>query len=400
MIAILIILIFILNVPAAFAGVGCTFVLIPAMVWSATQFAKYRSRTAAATDQRVRYVSELIDGIASVKSYAWETPFFLLIRKLRAVETKNIASSQFLKAVNQGVMFSTSTVAAFATFAVYWGNGGTLTIPKVFATLSLLQVLRMTVGANWLKSVERGSEAIASCKRIEAFLSLVDDSADDEVNNIRAVEKVSNCSTGEKYEPVLTGDLIGGSPVAITTATINITEPLIRLAHSSYYHSDPSIPVLRDIQLSAARGEILIVVGPVGCGKSSLLSAVLGEILVVSDGDGIEDDKHKQNKKRFISPQTTLAYCAQRPWILASSVKANIALAGSKDRVEENFKRPQHVDAALYTLAVESSLIVDDLMQWPAYDDTEVGEKGISISGGQKARISLARAVYSDADCE
>ncbi len=101
-----------------------------------------------------------------------------------------------------------------------------------------------------------------------------------------------------------------------------------------------------------------------------------------------------------MSSETTIAYCAQRPWILASSVKANIALAGSTDRVEENFKRPKHVDAALYTLAVESSLIVDDLTQWPAYDDTEVGERGISISGGQKARISLARAVYSDADCK
>eukprot|EP01034_Spumella_vulgaris_P035073 gene35073-43244_t len=338
-VAILVILIYILNVPAAFA----------AMVWSATKFAKYRSQTAAATDQRVRYVSELIDGIASVKSYAWETPFFLLIRKLRAVETKNIAASQFLKAVNQAIMFSTSTVAAFATFAVYWGNGGTLTIPKVFATLSLLQVLRMTVGSNWLKSIERGSEAFASCKRIEAFFSLVDDSTDDtDVSNIR--ESVNIAATQKQYASVsTTSDPVGQDAIPATSKN---TEPLIGLAPASYYHgADPSSPVLRDIQLSVSRGEILVVVGPVGCGKSSLLSAVLGEISTVSPSGAHNSDK------RVISSQTTIAYCAQRPWILASSVKSNIALAGSKDHVEENFKRPKHVDAELYALAVESSLI-------------------------------------------
>jgi ABC-type multidrug transport system fused ATPase/permease subunit len=340
------------------------------MIWIAGKFAKYRSQTAAATDQRVRYVSELIDGIATVKSYGWETPFFLMIRKLRATETQNIAASQFLKAVNQGIMFSIPTVAAFATFAVYWGNGGILSIPKVFATLSLLQVLRMTIGAYWLKSIERGSESIASCHRIEAFLSL-------------AVERPSVSVT---------------SPTENISSSSDIKPPLICLGPgASYYHgSDPFNPVLREVHLSVSRGEVLIIVGPVGCGKSSLLSAVLSEISVMSQG-GVGFETKQQ---RVISPQTTIAYCAQKPWILASSVKANIALAGSVDRGEENFKRPQHIDSALYTLAVESTLIVDDLIQWPAYDDTEVGEKGISISGGQKARISLARAVYSNADCK
>ena len=75
---------------------------------------------------RVRYISEVIDGIASVKSYAWETAFFQMIRQLRAQETKYIARSQVLRAVNQGLMFCTAAVVAFATFGVYWGNGGQL----------------------------------------------------------------------------------------------------------------------------------------------------------------------------------------------------------------------------------------------------------------------------------
>ena len=95
------------------------------------------------------------------------------------------------------------------------------------------------------------------------------------------------------------------------------------------------------------------------------------------------------------------------------SVKSNIALAGQhvaasgrqqqqqqqqQQQRHYDFKHPSVDDAALYALAVESCLLVGDMERWPAYDETEVGERGISISGGQKARISLARAVYSNAD--
>ncbi len=91
-----------------------------------------------------------------------------------------------------------------------------------------------------------------------------------------------------------------------------------------------------------------------------------------------------------------MAFCAQKSWILAANVRANIAMAGV---YKGNFKQPEDMNEELYQLALESCRIVDDLNQWPAYDETEVGERGISVSGGQKARIALARAVYADADC-
>lgn len=447
--AVLIVLCFILNVPSAFAGVACSFILMPVLMHVSKLFAYYRSQTARATDQRVRYISEMIDGIASVKSYAWETPFFYLVRKLRTIEINVIAKSQLLRAVNQGVMFSMANVASFATFAVYWGMGNTLTIPKIFSTISLLQLMRMSLGTMWLKSMEKGSEAIASCKRIESFLSLVGDVDDgyfdsnSNVNNngegsgskrrtsssasVTAAAAGSAASNG-KYAAVGSNDNSDSSSAVVASIEMTSTTPaivaaspsstppssapLITIAPSSYYYgSDPSKPSLVDVQLSVSRGEILIVVGPVGCGKSSLLSAVLGEISMVpsdysNNSSNNKDDaasstnNNNNNNKRVLAEGTSLAYCAQRPWILASSVKSNIALAGSGDVVEENFKRPTHINNELYTLAVESCLIVDDLTQWPAYDETEVGERGISISGGQKARISLARAVYSDADCK
>jgi ABC-type transport system involved in cytochrome bd biosynthesis fused ATPase/permease subunit len=101
--------------------------------------------------------------------------------------------------------------------------------------------------------------------------------------------------------------------------------------------------------------------------------------------------------KKLLQSDVKVAYCSQRAWILAATVKANIALAG---QYSGSFKEPEHLNSGLYTFALESCKIIDDLKMWPLYDNTEIGERGISISGGQKARIALSRAVYSDADCE
>jgi len=116
-----------------------------------------------------------------------------------------------------------------------------------------------------------------------------------------------------------------------------------------------------------------------------LLSAILGEI----------KPSNSTKLTRIIDESVKIAYCSQRAWILAATVRANITLAGKHDGY---FKDPQNIDEELYKCSLECCKIVEDLLMWPAYDSTEIGQRGISISGGQKARIALSRAVYSDAD--
>ena len=123
MLAILIILIFQLNIASAFAGIGMTIVFIPIQVYLAKQFARRRTNTAHQTDLRVRCTSELIDGIATVKSYSWENPFFSLLSDLRRKEVECIDKSQTLRSVNQGLFYCIPWVAAFSTFSVYWATG-------------------------------------------------------------------------------------------------------------------------------------------------------------------------------------------------------------------------------------------------------------------------------------
>ena len=128
--------------------------------------------------------------------------------------------------------------------------------------------------------------------------------------------------------------------------------------------------ILQDIQFSAALQSLTVITGPVGSGKSTLLSAIAGEI---SDVSGT------------ISFSGTLVYVPQTPWIFSGSIRENILFG-------------QPYDEPKYNRVIEACALTEDIQRFPDYDKTVVGERGEVLSGGQKARVGLARAVYADAD--
>ena len=309
-----------------------------------------------------------------MKSFGWERPFIDLIGSFRRKEAHYINRSQILRGIFQGIYFCGSAVNNFATFSVIWATGRTITIPLVFSTLSMLAVLRNSVNRQWTRAMEIGSETIASCNRIDNFLGLPDNRMQfySEGASIHATDSLSK-------EPSIDRPLKAATDRFFDTSSTLPPEVLVRISNADFCYGDRSAPpVLSDINIEVHPGELIMVIGKVGSGKSSFLSAILGELTLARSPDGVA--------ARAIAPATRIAFCAQRPWILASSVRENIMFAGSEEE-----------DEALYRLAVESCNIVQDMLQWPSYDNTEIGERGVSISGGQKARIALARAVYSDA---
>ena len=379
-IAILIILIYQLNVASGFAGVGITLLLIPIQMKLAQRFASQRSKTAKSTDKRVRFIKEVIDGIATVKSYGWNVPFFSFIQNFRKEETKTIAESQLLRAFNLALYSFGPPAAQFVTFVVFFKTGGTLTLPIVFSTISLLQALRCSMGRQWARSVETGSEAITSCNRIEHFLNL-HESASDNAN-----EESTNST-----------DSTDANGIELKALKLDM-DCYLDIKKSSFSYSDDKdnnyFASLKGINFSVQKGELLIVVGPVGSGKSSLLSAILGEMTLMEGKIGLQKGLR-------------LSYCSQRPWILASSVYNNIILAGDdgndgecdkNEGIDFDFLNPKYVNEPLYKLAVENCQLIPDFLEWPDYDMTMIGERGVSVSGGQKARISIARAVYSNSN--
>lgn len=455
--AILYVLIDKLTFLPAIAGVGVTLFFIPVQIILAKRFARIRSRTTRETDKRVRHISEVIDGVSSVKSYSWERPFYELIGRFRTREVNSIRNSNVIKAANYGLEYALPPVALFVIFVVYRELSHTLTIPVVFSTLALMQVLKTVMGRTWTLSLERGSETISSCARIDTFLAMTDERA---LVDMNAGYSGSSVSVGDSSNTVVDASRIP-APVSVpldthielvditttkntgldtsiaftspdgddTSQGVLLTDDSIlyeltvptAFSYEQNSHSttnmdtaairpgsrSPQPPTLRGIQFSVHRGELVLVVGGVGAGKSSLLLSMMNEIPAVptefvSGSALVPEFKPVSSCRR--------AYCAQRPWIIAATVRENIIIAGSRN----NYSNPGSVagrmrvdsvsggelDETLYSEALESCCIVEDLDGWAAYDATEIGERGISVSGGQKARIALARAVYSDADCK
>ncbi|ETV86915.1 hypothetical protein H257_01946 [Aphanomyces astaci] len=155
--------------------------------------------------------------------------------------------------------------------------------------------------------------------------------------------------------------VVGSGP--LTSAGIRLTNVTLQYPHTS-------ATVLKDVTLAASDGALVALVGATGCGKSSLLRGVLGEAHAV-DGS--------------IYKYGTIAYVAQQPFILNATVRDNIL-----------FGLP--FDHARYTEAIDVCCLESDLATLGAGDATEIGEKGITLSGGQRTRVALARAVYQNAD--
>lgn len=170
-----------------------------------------------------------------------------------------------------------------------------------------------------------------------------------------AVERINKFMNSEELDPNIVSHDKSDSALDIKDATFNWGD---------------DVEVLKDINLKIPKNELAAVVGPVGCGKSSLVMACLGEM---------------EKTKGYINTDGRIAYVPQQAWIQNSTLKDNILFGKALNQ--------EHYDKVIEACALKA-----DLDMLPGGDKTEIGEKGINLSGGQKQRISLARAVYNDAE--
>jgi ABC-type multidrug transport system fused ATPase/permease subunit len=439
-----------LNVTSACAGIGVSLFFVPVQMYLAKVFSRVRTRTASRTDKRVRNINEVIEGITCVKSYAWEGPLYNLILNYRRHETESITQSQDIRSFNLALYFFVPPLAAFVMFSTYRGTGGTLSIPVVFSSLGLLLVLRASIGRHFTQAIETGSEAFASASRIESFLSNASTKSENKGNNKKNMNVNKEKGKRKKQDTTYTVveedddielvavDIEIGMDITtvseeVDTKTISKSnlETLCTVKGDYVYNCTVSVDVnanmsssanashandssrekrklskrdedsdrcgdessredlgfqLRDVDVSVKRGELIMVVGKVGSGKSSLLSAILGHLHMV-------ETSHSSKHNSIRDVHGSIAYVAQTPWIFAASIRQNVTIAGDGWNYRGNGNQ---LDWRLYAKAFEKCKLVQDMEVLPAYDITEIGERGISISGGQKARVSMARALYAD----
>ncbi|XP_069323195.1 ATP-binding cassette sub-family C member 4 isoform X2 [Eulemur rufifrons] len=316
------------------AGMAVLIILLPLQSCIGKLFSSLRSKTAAFTDIRIRTMNEVITGIRIIKMYAWEKSFADLITDLRRKEISKVLRSSYLRGMNLASFFSSSKLIVFVTFTCYVLLGNVITASRVFVALTLYGAVRLTVTLFFPSAIERVSEAIVSIRRIQDFLLL------DEIS---------------QRNPQLLSD--GKKTVHIEDFT-------------AFWDKASETPTLQGLSFTVRPGELLAVVGPVGAGKSSLLSAVLGEL---------------PPKQGLVSVHGKIAYVSQQPWVFSGTVRSNI-LFGKKYEKER------------YEKVIKACALKKDLQLLEDGDLTVIGDRGTTLSGGQKARVNLARAVYQDAD--
>jgi ATP-binding cassette subfamily C (CFTR/MRP) protein 1 len=286
-------------------------------------------------DERMKTIKEVFNAIQIVKLNAWEDKFADKIHKLRTTELSAVKKFMYLGALNIFVLWASPIAVSAVSFAVYAITmEKELTAAKVFTAIALFNALR-----NPLRElptvIQTCIQAKVSLNRFSDYLSL------DEFTPANVT----------RDDPAQPDDVA----MAIEDGTFGWTEDTALLSH---------------VNLTIKRGDLVVVHGSVGSGKSSLCSALLGEMDKLAGG---------------VFVRGRVAYYSQETWIQNMTIRDNIL-----------FGLP--LDKAKYARVVASCGLLPDLRQFPGGDSTEIGQKGVNLSGGQKARVCLARACYSDAD--
>ncbi|XP_069672860.1 ATP-binding cassette sub-family C member 4-like [Periplaneta americana] len=320
-------------------GIGIVFLIVPVQVYTGKLTSIYRRRTAIKTDERVRLMDEIISGIQVIKMYAWEKPFAAMVRIARKAELDVVIKTSYIRGLFMTFQITTTRIAMFGTMISIVLFGRKLSADKIFVYQSYFTVLAFSMSMQFVRGVAEIAETLVSIKRLEEFLTLEEfQETTSKENNV--IEKIDN-SQG----------------LSLTGVTAK-------------WNASTKDNTLKDIDLHAKRGMLIAIIGQVGSGKSSLLQAILGE-LPIANGT--------------ISKFGKISYACQEPWVFASTIRQNIV-----------FGRP--FDRSRYNKVVRVCALERDFKQFPYGDLSLVGERGSSLSGGQKARINLARAVYNEAD--
>ncbi|KAF4316510.1 hypothetical protein BBO99_00008666 [Phytophthora kernoviae] len=286
-------------------------------------------------DGRMKAVKEVFGAIQVVKLNAWEAKFAKRIADRRKTEMSALRSFLLSCSLEEFVVWASPLLVSIVSMAVYSVVlGQPLTAAKVFTALALFNALRAPLQD--LPSV------IQACLHFKVSL-----------------DRISEYLSQPDHNPanVLQEDPTQGHEVSIAV-------------ENGSFGWEPDTPILTNVNLQIKKGDLVVVQGPVGAGKSSLCSALLGEM-------------HKLDGKVFVRGK--VAYYSQQPWIQNMTIRDNILFG-------------QEFDDVRYQKVLDACELLPDLAQFRSGDVTEIGEKGVNLSGGQKARVSLARACYSNAD--
>ncbi|XP_036366499.1 multidrug resistance-associated protein 1-like [Octopus sinensis] len=321
---------------AIFSSLVVLFCFIPISTIILKKMNHYLEKVMVIKDKRIIFMNEVLNGMKVLKLYAWEPSFEQKVNEIRKEEIKFLRRVAYLKICSEVCWKLAPFLIIFATFTTYVlsSEDHKLDPQKTFVSLALFNLLKAPI--NYFSMLlSFFAQLIVSIKRVQKYLC--------------------------------TDDLI---PMNVSNKTKTDAAVAIRDGRFSWDVSDANSFQLKDINITIPKGQLVSIVGSVGTGKSSLASAILGEMDKLNGTIDIEG---------------SIAYVPQRAWIQNNTLKNNILF-------NQEYNKP-----SFYSV-ITACALHSDIDTLPSGVETEIGEKGVNLSGGQQQRVSLARAVYNDAD--
>ncbi|MCJ1276313.1 hypothetical protein MMC21_004118 [Puttea exsequens] len=367
---------------SALAGFALLVIGIPVLTEAIKSLFKRRRAINKITDQRVSLTQEILQSVRFVKYFGWESSFLERIGDIRKREIRAIQILLAIRNAINAVSMSLPIFASMLSFITYSLSQHDLNPAYVFSSLALFNSLRMPLNLLPLV-IGQVVDAWSSLGRIQDFL-IAEEQDDDFVWDMEGENAVSMSHADFTWERTITqdGDKKGGPSITKKQAKeakdAENAAAKARKSNDLPKSGEDSASTLTEVEpfklhnmdFSIRRNELIAVIGGVGSGKSSLLAALAGDM---------------RRTHGSIMMGASRAFCPQYAWIQNASVKENILFGKEYNR-------------NLYEAVVDASALRPDLEMLPNGDLTEIGERGITVSGGQKQRLNIARALYFNSD--
>ncbi|ELW46895.1 Multidrug resistance-associated protein 5 [Tupaia chinensis] len=325
--------------PTGLLGSAVFILFYPAMMFASRLTAYFRRRCVAATDDRVQKMNEVLTYIKFIKMYAWVKAFSQSVQKIREEERRILEKAGYFQSITVGVAPIVVVIASVVTFSVHMTLGFDLTAAQAFTVVTVFNSMTFALKVTPF-SVKSLSEASVA------------------VDRFKPQRTEHQAVLAEQKGHLLLDSDERPSPEEDEGRHIHLGT--LRLQRTLY-----------NIDLDIEEGKLVGICGSVGSGKTSLISAILGQMTLLEGSIAISG---------------TFAYVAQQAWILNATLRDNILFGKEYDEERQE----------IYNSVLNSCCLRPDLAILPNSDLTEIGERGANLSGGQRQRVSLARALYSD----
>ncbi|XP_059595687.1 ABC transporter C family member 13 isoform X4 [Vitis vinifera] len=333
------------------SGIAITILLIPVNKWISKFIARATEKMMKKKDERISKTAEILAYIRTLKMYGWELLFMSWLMEIRSSEVKHLSTRKYLDAWCVFFWATTPTLFSLFTFGLFTLMGYQLDAAMVFTCLALFNTLISPLNSfPWV--INGLIDAIISTRRLSRFLSCSE-------HKPAELEQTA----GSPSSPSFSGQFnfkLEDMAVAMYDASC---------AWSSSEEVEKDL-VLHHVTLGLPRGSLVAIIGEVGSGKSSLLNSILKEMRLIHGS---------------IYSDGSITYVPQVPWILSGTIRENILFGKAYDPTR-------------YSDVLEACALDIDISLMVGGDMAYIGDKGVNLSGGQRARLALARAIYHGSD--